>query len=65
MKNEGKIIIIKNKKAYDLTLYLNSHPGGKDAIINNQSKDNTESFNFHSKQAQKKWKKFLIGKIIK
>ena len=63
LKKQGKIIITRKNKVYDLTTYINSHPGGKFIIINNTENDNSESFKFHSKQAKKKWKKYQIGKL--
>ena len=61
LKKQWKIIITRKNKVYDLTTYINSHPGGKFIITNNTENDNSESFKFHSKHAKKKWKKYQIG----
>ena len=65
LRKEGKTIIISNNKIYDLTNYINSHPGGKVSILNNQLNDCTQSFKFHSENAKKKWKKYKIGYLKK
>ena len=53
------IITINNKK-YDVTEFLNEHPGGKDVFIDGA--DMTEKFNKvgHSKEAIKMLEKYLI-----
>ena len=65
LRKDGKIIIISNNKVYDLTSYVNSHPGGKMTIIKSQEKDNSDIFNYHSQYAKKNWKKFKIGYLKK
>jgi NAD(P)H-flavin reductase len=53
------IIIINNKK-YDITEFINEHPGGNNVFVD--GKDMTEEFNKvgHSKQAVKMLEKYLI-----
>jgi len=55
------IIIINNKK-YDITEFINEHPGGNNVFVD--GKDMTEEFNKvgHSKQAVKMLEKYLIKK---
>jgi cytochrome b involved in lipid metabolism len=58
------IIIINNKK-YDITEFLNEHPGGKNVFIDGA--DMTEEFNDvgHSKSAIKMLEKYYIGDVNK
>ena len=53
------IIIINNKK-YDITEFINEHPGGNNVFVN--GRDMTEEFNKvgHTKQAVKMLEKYLI-----
>ena len=54
------MIITINNKRYDITEFLNEHPGGKDVFINGA--DMTEQFDMvgHSKNAIKMLEKYLI-----
>jgi cytochrome b involved in lipid metabolism len=61
MQNGGKIILLVNDKIYDVTEYIDDHPGSREAILRNIDKNNKESYNFHSQDAQKLWEKYFIG----
>lgn len=56
-----RIILLCKNKIYDVTEFINLHPGPNDIILKHIEKDNTINYNFHSKNAKKIWKKFLIG----
>jgi cytochrome b involved in lipid metabolism len=56
---EPVILLLKNKK-YDVTHFLDLHPGGKQCLINNNNKDVMYHYKMHSKKAQKLWKKYKI-----
>jgi len=61
-----KCYIIIDKKVYDITEFLKTHPTGYDIILN-KAKDGVdckEDFYFHNKKAQKLIKKNYIGNII-
>ena len=64
MIKQGKIIILRNNKVYDITNF-NFHPGGFNCLQKKNGKDVSYDYNFHSKNAKKIWKKFLIGYIKK
>ncbi|KAG6417190.1 hypothetical protein SASPL_119341 [Salvia splendens] len=52
-------------KVYDVTKFLDDHPGGDDILINATGKDATEDFDDigHSPSAMTKMEEFLIGDI--
>lgn len=55
--------IIVHGKVYDVTKFLDEHPGGFDIIISNTGKDATEDFEEigHSNNARELLKKYEIG----
>uniref|UniRef100_A0A0N5BVB7 Cytochrome b5 heme-binding domain-containing protein n=1 Tax=Strongyloides papillosus TaxID=174720 RepID=A0A0N5BVB7_STREA len=57
--------IILNDKVYDVTKFLDEHPGGGEVILDQAGKDATEAFNDvgHSSDAIEMAKDYLIGKI--
>ena len=57
--------IIINNKVYDVTSFLDKHPGGSDIILDFAGKDATEEFRDigHSENAKKMLEKYLIGKV--
>ena len=61
LKKNNQTIIFIDKKVYNITNYLEKHPGGKDCLLKNKLKNTKESYNFHSSYAQKLWKEYLIG----
>lgn len=62
---EDRIILLCGKYIYDVTEFINSHPVGEKPIIKHMDSDNTVNYNFHSKNAKKMWKKYLIGYVKK
>ncbi|XP_045468315.1 cytochrome b5-like [Harmonia axyridis] len=58
-------IIIYNY-VYDVTSFLNEHPGGEDLILAEAGKDATQPFldAQHSTEAREMLQKYLIGEII-
>mmetsp|Transcript_19404 Transcript_19404/g.34066 ORF Transcript_19404/g.34066 Transcript_19404/m.34066 type:complete len:181 (+) Transcript_19404:67-609(+) len=50
---------------YDATSYIRRHPGGLNAILRKTggAVDCTEDLRFHSKRAQKEWRKFKVGTL--
>ncbi|KGN47656.1 cytochrome b5 [Cucumis sativus] len=55
--------IIIDGKVYDLTSYLDEHPGGDDVIVAATGRDATDDFEDagHSKDARELMEKFYIG----
>ncbi|KAA0064772.1 cytochrome b5 [Cucumis melo var. makuwa] len=55
--------IIIDGKVYDLTSYLDEHPGGDDIIVTATGRDATDDFEDagHSKDARELMEKFYIG----
>lgn len=59
--------IVAGDDIYDVTDYVEHHPGGKYSIMKKIGGvvDCTQDMMFHSKSGQKYWKQFLIGKVTK
>ncbi|CCW67411.1 unnamed protein product [Phytomonas sp. Hart1] len=63
--NRSSLWIVSGNSVYDVTAFLNSHPGG-DAIIlrcGGGSKNCAEDFALHSQFAQRQWELLKIGEI--
>ncbi|CAM9666676.1 unnamed protein product, partial [Discosporangium mesarthrocarpum] len=62
----GSCWVVCKNSVYDVTDLLHRHPGGKRSVLRNAGGRNCEEdFHFHSKTAQKRWKKSLIGSLVK
>lgn len=48
---------------YNVTLFLDKHPGSKYAILKYAGQNCNIHFDFHSEQSHKIWKQFKIGKL--
>lgn len=61
---DGAWMIINNK-VYDVTSFLDNHPGGRDVLLYNAGGDATQAFtdNGHSDMAYNMMKDFCIGDI--
>lgn len=55
--------VISNSKVYNVTNFINKHPGGKFAILSKAGTDVTKHFQYHSEDAKKYGKKYEMGKI--
>ncbi|KAG6414651.1 hypothetical protein SASPL_122024 [Salvia splendens] len=57
--------LVVGGKVYDVTKFLDDHPGGDDILINATGKDATEDFDDirHSPSAMTKMEEFLVGEI--
>lgn len=62
---ENDLWIVKDGKVYDITKYVDEHPGGVDTLAEVAGKDATYNYNSvgHSEDAQAILEKFLIGKL--
>jgi NAD(P)H-flavin reductase len=56
---------IVGNSVYDITTYLNDHPGGYDLLFRNAGKDSTKDFEamFHSMKARKILQKYHVGEL--
>lgn len=63
--HENSAWIVVGDTIYDATPFLHTHPGGTQSILRKSGgvADCTRDFEFHSKKAQKMFKKSAIGKI--
>lgn len=63
-KNDVWIII--NNGVYDLTSFLNTHPGGEEILLEHAGRDGTESFEDigHSSNARQMMEPLKIGEIL-
>jgi len=57
--------LIAGNKVYDVTEYIELHPGGRQSILKYAGgvKDVTRDLQFHSKAGQRAWKKYHIGYV--
>lgn len=60
---EKDCYMLYNGKVYDVTEFLDEHPGGYDIILNVTGKDATEDYDEigHSNSAREMLEKYLIG----
>lgn len=58
--------ILVGDAIYDATSYVRGHPGGMAAILKKSggAADCSEDLRFHSRRAQRTWKKFKVGTLI-
>ncbi|KAL5285812.1 CYB5A.2 family protein [Megaselia abdita] len=63
--NKNCWLVIHNN-IYDVTAFLNEHPGGEEVLIEQAGKDATEHFEDvgHSTDARDMMKKFKIGELV-
>ena len=54
-----------HNKVYDVTKWLDDHPGGEDVLMENSGTDATEPWEDigHSTEAREKMKQYLIGEL--
>ncbi|XP_020592432.1 cytochrome b5 [Phalaenopsis equestris] len=59
--------VVIDGKVYDVTKYLDDHPGGDDVLISATGRDSTEEFEDagHSKTARELMKDYCVGEIDK
>ncbi|ETB59705.1 hypothetical protein YYC_03121 [Plasmodium yoelii 17X] len=57
--------VVANGNVYDVTKFIENHPGGINCILNKATNDVSVDFSFHSKYAQTKiWESLKIGRVI-
>ncbi|CAI9096438.1 OLC1v1032591C1 [Oldenlandia corymbosa var. corymbosa] len=57
--------VVIDGKVYDVSAYLDEHPGGDDVLLTATGKDATDEFEDagHSKSARELMEKFCIGRL--
>jgi cytochrome b involved in lipid metabolism len=60
---ENDCWIYTNEIVYNVTQYLDHHPGSKLAILRYAGQNCDSHFKFHSKQGQRIWDQYKIGTI--
>jgi len=55
--------LIAHNKVYDVTRWVEMHPGGAAALLRRGGLDATRDFDFHTKRAREMWEKTFIGKL--
>ncbi|XP_031639588.1 cytochrome b5 [Contarinia nasturtii] len=63
--NQTTWIVIHNN-IYDVTKFLNEHPGGEEVLLEQAGKDASESFEDvgHSTDAREMMKRYKVGEVI-
>jgi len=58
--------IIINDCVYDVTEFLNDHPGGEEVLLEQSGKDATEDFEDvgHSSDARETMEKYKVGELV-
>ncbi|KAI9004888.1 cytochrome b5-like heme/steroid binding domain-containing protein [Phycomyces nitens] len=59
------LYMIINNKVYDITKFVDEHPGGEEVLVDEGAKDATASFNDigHSPEASEMLEKYYIGDV--
>lgn len=64
---EGKTnLIVIHNNVYDVTDFLNEHPGGEEVLLEQSGNDATEAFEDvgHSTDAREMMNKFKVGELV-
>ncbi|XP_076644791.1 cytochrome b5 [Halictus rubicundus] len=66
LNGKEKTLIILHDKVYDVTSFLNEHPGGEEILLDHGGKDSSEDFDDvgHSKDALDLMNKYLVGELV-
>ncbi|PSN39277.1 Cytochrome b5 [Blattella germanica] len=64
--NSQNAWIVIHNSVYDVTQFLNEHPGGEEVLLEQAGKDGTEAFEDvgHSTDARDMMKKYKIGDLV-
>ena len=63
---EKSVWIVAGKDVYDVTFYVDRHPGGKQCIMRKAggARDCTDDFQFHSKVGKRMFAKYKVGTLV-
>uniref|UniRef100_A0A182M758 Cytochrome b5 heme-binding domain-containing protein n=1 Tax=Anopheles culicifacies TaxID=139723 RepID=A0A182M758_9DIPT len=63
---QDDVWMVIHDKVYDVTKFLNEHPGGEEVLIEYAGKEATTEFDDvgHSTDAKEQMKQFLVGELI-
>ncbi|XP_016914354.2 cytochrome b5 [Apis cerana] len=66
LSNKDKTLIILHDKVYDVTSFLNEHPGGEEVLLDHSGIDGSEDFDDvgHSTDAFDLMTKYQVGELI-
>jgi len=64
--NKDSVLLIIHDKVYNVTNFLNEHPGGEEILLDHGGKDATEDFIdvAHSGDAVDLMKNYLVGELV-
>lgn len=64
--SKSNTIIVIHDKVYDVSEFLNEHPGGEEVLLDHAGKDASEDFNDvgHSSDAIALMNKYQVGEIV-
>lgn len=64
--SKEKTVIIIHDKVYDVSSFLNEHPGGEEILLDHAGKESSEDFDDvgHSKDAMDLMKKYHVGDLV-
>ena len=61
--HEKSCWIYAYENVYDVTAFIDNHPGSKQAILKYAGQNCDIHYDFHSKTGKKEWGRYLIGKV--
>jgi cytochrome b involved in lipid metabolism len=62
--SRGHVVLVAHRQVYDVTDFVETHPGGPRGILRHTGQVCDTDFEFHSRQAQELWGKYKIGRSI-
>lgn len=66
LNGKDKTLIILHDKVYDVTSFMNEHPGGEEILMDHGGIDGSEDFDDvgHSSEAFDLMKKYVVGELV-
>jgi len=52
-------------KVYDVSTFIDEHPGGSEALLKHAGKECSVDFDFHSAKGRATWRRYEIGRLVK
>lgn len=65
-KDRSKCIIVINNRVYDVTKFIDEHPGGEEVLQEQHGRDASNAFEDvgHSSDAREQMKAYEIGRLL-